>query len=368
MDINSMRKLRDGVMQTSSSLRKRNIGESCTAHVKKEKKDRKKKKAPMREESSSVEKKKATKKEFKVWISDVDEAVDQFIGMPIDVLPTVPWVKWFKEGMSAVVAAKNAVQMYEDIEEDGDDELEDVDGLDESEDEDEEEEDDDDFGESKKPIPYHKWYAILKEELSDRDINIETLKAVSKLSQKNIHQWYAGGHSPEEIAETVADTPVGKKAVELKKSGTVVSRKKKKISESRGKNEGNYVDFFGVKMRTNGTDIILETGESVGSASLETSRVKTGNDSGSSNEMMERLSEEIITGKKTDKKKKTNSVVDVMLSEAVAACTATAQKEKQAKANGDEVFKVKKVKLVHFPGEQTGESNEVHGTGSVAEE
>lgn len=57
--------------------------------------------------------------EWDEWISDVSEAVEMFIGMNIEVLPRMPWKKWYESGISAVVAAKNASQMYEDSKDDG---------------------------------------------------------------------------------------------------------------------------------------------------------------------------------------------------------------------------------------------------------
>lgn len=61
----------------------------------------------------------ANRFEWDEWISDVSEAVEQFIGMGIEVLPRMPWRKWYESGLSAVVAAKNAAQMYEDSKDDG---------------------------------------------------------------------------------------------------------------------------------------------------------------------------------------------------------------------------------------------------------
>lgn len=71
------------------------------------------------QKTDAGEEKRRVPADWKDWIHDVNEAVEMFIGMGIDVLPRVPWKKWYLDGLSAVVAAKNASQMYEDSKEDG---------------------------------------------------------------------------------------------------------------------------------------------------------------------------------------------------------------------------------------------------------
>lgn len=144
-----------------------------------------------------------TKRAFEEWMSDVEEAVDQFIGMELDVLPVMPWKRWYKEGLSAVVAAKNAVQMYEDLEDDEED-FEEWEDEDEDEDEDIEEEDEEDVGELDElfglgAMPYHKWYKKLAAIFASAGLSL--VKAQDKLKIKNttLHSWYNAGYPPEKV-------------------------------------------------------------------------------------------------------------------------------------------------------------------------
>jgi len=174
---------------------------------------------------------------FSLWLEDVDEAVDQFIGMPIDVLPRMPWKTWFKKGISAVVAAKNAVQMYEDIEEDEEE-------FEEAEDHFEEEEEglDEVFGGFVLALPYHKWYAQIDKMLQKEGLSFEALKAVSSLDNGVIHGWYNANYAVKNTFKMIMETPAAKKAKKYTKGSL---KSKPRVTESK---EG-YVDVLGVPMR-----------------------------------------------------------------------------------------------------------------------
>jgi len=183
--------------------------------------------------------------EFERWIQDVDEAVDQFIGMPLEVLPRMPWERWFNEGMSPVVAAKNAVQMHEDMDEDDeyvdeDDEYDDDDGDDELGDNDDVNEgyaiaqmDTSDYLQdllgikhprNPRPQTYQKWVVELNKKFKSKSgQTLESLKGEGVINNEMIHSWYMSGFAASKSAKILADA--------LKKLG----HKKSKIEKGRTK-------------------------------------------------------------------------------------------------------------------------------------
>ena len=50
---------------------------------------------------------------FELWMDDVTEAIKEFTGMSLDILPVMPWDKWFQSGMSAVKASRKALRKAE---------------------------------------------------------------------------------------------------------------------------------------------------------------------------------------------------------------------------------------------------------------
>lgn len=177
--------------------------------------------------------------EFQAWMEDVDEAVDQFIGMDMDVLPVVPWEKWFEEGMSAVVAAKSAVEMYEDNEEDnkGDDD-----------DEDDVDEDDDDleevFGIGK--LSYGKWVKKVDGSLKKAGKSFVKAKEKYKISNPVIHGWYMAGYNPGQVANWLV---MGKKAVERAVAGSMSEeRAVGTVRERLTASLGGWADTLGINL------------------------------------------------------------------------------------------------------------------------
>lgn len=174
--------------------------------------------------------------EFQAWMEDVDEAVDQFIGMDMDVLPVVPWEKWFEEGMSAVVAAKSAVEMYEDNEEE------------EDQDEDESDEDDDDleevFGIGK--LSYGKWVKKIDGNLKKTGKSFAKAKDKYKISNPVIHSWYMAGYNPGQVANWLM---MGKKAVEMAITGAVSEeRAVGTVRERLTASLGGWADTLGIDL------------------------------------------------------------------------------------------------------------------------
>jgi hypothetical protein len=121
--------------------------------------------------------------------------------MELEVLPVMPWKRWYKEGLSAVVAAKNAVQMYEDLEDDEEDFEE---WEDEDEDEDLDEEDEEDVGELDElfgfgAIPYHKWYKKLAKIFEGAGLSLVRAQEKLKIKNTTLHSWYNAGYPPEKV-------------------------------------------------------------------------------------------------------------------------------------------------------------------------
>jgi len=51
---------------------------------------------------------------FDAWMGTVKEAILEFTGMDLDIFPVLPWEDWFKQGMSAIKAAKYAITKAEE--------------------------------------------------------------------------------------------------------------------------------------------------------------------------------------------------------------------------------------------------------------
>ena len=164
------------------------------------------------------------KREFKVWLGDVNEAVDQFIGMNMDVLPKMPWKKWYAEGLSAVVAAKNAVQMYEDLEDDEGDDSEEWDDEDENEDTPEDQDLEELFGMGQ--MPYHKWYKKLAAMMKKGGVPLDKVQKKFNLTNADIHTWYNAGYKPKDAIKKLLQTgQPSRVAIESKGDGLSESLK-----------------------------------------------------------------------------------------------------------------------------------------------
>ncbi len=135
---------------------------------------------------------------YDAWIKDVNEAVDMFIGMPMNVLPKLPWRKWYESGASAVMAAKNAIHMVEDLDEDelpdGDEDLDEL-----------EEEDDDSM------LTYEEWHNEVNIALKENGKTFGMLRKEYKIKSPIIHDWYNSGHEPRAVAEALIAGPPKKK-------------------------------------------------------------------------------------------------------------------------------------------------------------
>jgi len=222
--LNTIQELRDNVI-CGGDVEKRG-DETKNIRLKKKKgkprkvsEQKKPKKVPVGDPQKGTRrvKRPMTKVAFNEWLADVEEAVEHFIGMDMDVLPTMPWKRWYKEGLSAVVAAKNAVEMYEDLDDDEDE-------LEEWEDEDEEdigEEDDDEiegtedleelFGFGK--MPYHKWYKKLAAIVERAGLSLATVQSKLGIKNSTLHGWYSAGYAPQKVVELLVK---GRKAAKAK--------------------------------------------------------------------------------------------------------------------------------------------------------
>lgn len=135
---------------------------------------------------------------YKGWLKDVSEAVDYFIGMEIDVLPRMPWEKWYRSGVSPVKAAKQAVEMYEDSDDDEAFDFSSDVEFDKAPPE---------LGEGFRlgRMPYHQWAEHIDKRLAKFKTSLRKLQAKRGFSNSDLLSWYNAGYQWVKVANALLE-------------------------------------------------------------------------------------------------------------------------------------------------------------------